>query len=205
MPTGTTLTICCPAPTALQSAVTSLVPCPTEFGQIRKLIFWRRDNQLDAVASATVSTIWTALLTATDDTKSVVSPMLTLIIPPTEAREAGSGSEVPNGIPITIGANAAKGEGTIWQSGQDVVALLKDLHCEYLDVLFVNESNQLGYLLDGAAVKGFPIHSLFISDLAMGSFDEGTRNNISMFFEPNWSDGFRITTETTFLLDMVNV
>jgi hypothetical protein len=199
-----TLTICCPAPTALPNNTTSTTNCPTEFGQIRKLIFWRRDNLLDAVASATSATVWTALLTATDDTKAVVTPFLTCIIPPSEKREAGSGSEVPNGIPIAIGNNPSMAEGTIWQAGQDVIALIKDLQCEYLDVLFINEAGQLGYNLDGTDVKGFPIDSLNISDLGVGSFDEGTKNPYSFYLRANWSDGFRISTETTFLIDSVN-
>ena len=197
-------TVCCPAPTGIASIVTSTTACPTEFGQIRKLIFWRRGNSLDAVASATVSTVFTAYLSATGDTKMVVSPFLTFLIPPSEAREAGSGSEVPNGIPRLVGPTSPKAEGQIWQTSQETIEAMKDLQCEYLDVLFINESNQLGYKLDGAAVKGFPIHSLFISDPAMGSFDEGTRNMISCYLEPNWSDGFRISTATTFLLDSVN-
>jgi len=197
-------TVCCPAPTALANIVTSTIVCPTEFGQIRKLIFWRRGNALDAVASAISSTVFTAYLSATDDTKMVVSPYLTLVIPPSEKREAGSGSEVPNGIPISLGSNPVMGEGMIWQKAQSEIAALKELGCEYLDVMFVNESNQLGYRLNGAAVEGFPIHSLFVSDIGVGSFDEGTRNTISMYFEPNWSDGFRITEATTFLLNSVN-
>lgn len=199
------LSVCCPAPSVLPSNSTSANPCPSEFGQIRKLIFWRRGNVLDAVASATVATIWTALLTATDDTKAVVTPTLTCIIPLSESREAGSASEVPDGIPISLGSNPVKAEGTIWQAGQDVITLLKDLTCEDVDVLFINESNQLGYrLTTDSEVAGFNAESVFFTDMAAGSFDEGTRNGHSFYLKPNWSDGFRITTETTFLIDMVN-
>ncbi len=197
-------TVCCPAPTALGNVVTSTTDCPLELGQIVKLIFWRRGNALDAVASATVSTVFTAYLTATDDTKMLVTPFLTCVIPPSEAREAGSGSEVPNGIPKVIGATAPKAEGIIWQAGQDVIAAMKELSCEHLDVLFINEAGQLGYNLDGTAVKGFPIDSLFVADVGVGSFDEGTRNPYSFYLRPNWSDGLRLTAATTFLLDSVN-
>ena len=197
--------ICCPAPDYLPSNSTSANPCPAEFGQIKKLIFWRRGNVLDAVASATVSTVWTTLLTATDDTKAVVTPILTCVIPPSEKREAGSGSEVPDGIPIGLGSNPVMAEGTIWQAGQDIMTLLKDLTCEDLDVLFINESNQLGYRLTAdSEVAGFNAESIWFGDMATGSFDEGTRNPYSFYLKPNWSDGFRISTETTFLIDMVN-
>lgn len=197
-------TVCCPAPTALASVVTSTTDCPLELGQIVKLIFWRRGNALDAVASATVSTVFTAYLSATDDTKMVVTPFLTCVIPASEAREAGSGAEVPNGIPKVIGATAPKAEGTIWQASQATIELLKALECEHLDVMFINEAGQLGYKLDGTAVEGFPIDSLFVSDAAVGSFDEGTRNMYSFYMRPNWSGGLRLTAATTFLLDSVN-
>lgn len=195
---------CCPAPSALGNIVTSTTTCPTEFGQIRKIIFWRRGNALDAVGSIAVSTVFTGYLSATDDTKMVVSPYLTCVIPPSEAREAGSGNEVPNGIPRLVGSTSPKAEGMIWQTGQDVIALMRDLECEYLDVMFVNESNQLVYNLNGTAIEGFPIHSLFIADPAVGSFDEGTRNPYSFYLEPNWSEGLRVSAATTFLLDAVN-
>jgi len=198
-------TICCPEADYLPSNSTDANPCANEFGQIRKLIFWRRGQVLDAVASATSATVWTALLTATNDTKAVVTPTLTCIIPPSEKREAGSGSEVPDGIPIALGSNPVMAEGTIWQAGQDVMALLKDLQCDDLDVLFINESNQLGYrLTDDSEVAGFHSESVWFSDFATGSFDEGSRNTFSFYLKPDWSDGFRISTETTFLIDQVN-
>lgn len=197
-------TVCCPAPTGLASVITSTTDCPLEVGQIVKLIFWRRGNALDAVASATVATVFTGYLAATGDTKMVVTPFLTCVIPNTEAREAGSGNEVPNGIPKVIGSSAPKAEGTIWQAGQDVIENLKALSCEHLDVMMINEAGQLVYNLDGAAVEGFPIDSLFVSDPAVGSFADGTKNMYSFYLRPNWGDGLRITTATSFLLDTVN-
>lgn len=197
-------TVCCPAPDALASVITSTTDCPLEVGQIVKLIFWRRGNALDAVASATVGTVFTGYLAATGDTKMVVTPFLTCVIPQSEAREAGSGNDVPNGIPKVVGASAPKAEGTIWQANQDVIENLKALGCEHLDVMFINEAGQLGYNLNGAAVEGFPIDSLFISDPAVGSFADGTRNMYSFYMRPNWGDGLRLTAATTFLIDSVN-
>jgi hypothetical protein len=188
----------------MTSAVTSITDCPTEFGQIQKIVFWRRGNALDAAASAVSSTVWTLYLAATGDVKTLVSPLLTCNIPPSEAREAGSGNEVLHGIPLNIGSNPVKVEGRIWENAQSVISALKDIKDEYLDVMFINESNQLAYRLDGTEVKGFPIRSLWISDVATGTFTDGTYNTFSFYLEPNWSDGFTITAATTFLLDSVN-
>lgn len=197
-------TVTCPVVATMASVVTSITGCPNEFGQIQKLIFWRRGEALTAVASAINSTAWTSRLAATGDTKALVSPMCTCIIPPSEVREAGSGNEVVNGIPRNIGSNAVKVEGRIWENDQDTIAALKAIKDEYLDVMFVNESGQLGYRLNGSTVMGFKIHSLWISDMATGSFADGTYNLLSFYLEPNWSDDFRVSTATTFLLDSVN-
>jgi hypothetical protein len=197
-------TVTCPAVATLGSVVTSITDCPFEIGQIQKLIFYKRGNGLTTVASATSATVWTAHLAATGSKKSLVSPMLTLNIPPSEAREAGSGNEVLNGIPNNIGSNPVKVEGRIWEANQSVIAALKLVKDEYLDVMMVNESGQLIYKLSGATVKGFPIKSLWISDMATGSFADGTYNTFSFYLEPNWSDSARISTATTFLLDSVN-
>jgi hypothetical protein len=197
-------TVTCPAASVLGSVVTSLTDCPFEIGQIQKLVFWRHNESFTQVASATSATVWTAHLAATGDTKLLVSPPATAIIPASEPREAGSGNEVLHGIPRNLGSNAVKVEGKMWAQDQDTIAALKAIKDEYLDVMFINESNQLIYNLSGTTVKGFPIHSLWISDLAAGSFSDGTFNNYSFFLEPNWSDGARITAATSFLLDSVN-
>lgn len=197
-------TVNCPAAATIASVVTAIDDCPFEVGQIQKLVFWRRGSELAAVASAIVATVWTAHLAATGDEKLVVSPMCTCVIPPSEAREAGSGNEVIHGIPVNLGSNPVKAEGRIWENDQDTIAALKAMKDEYLDVMFINESNQLIYKLNGTTVEGFPVRSLWISDAATGSFADGTYNMISFYLEPNWSDNMRITAATTFLLDTVN-
>jgi len=197
-------TVTCPAVATIGSIITAIDDCPLEIGQIQKLVFWRRGSELAAVASAISATVWTAHLAATGDEKFVVSPMCTAIIPPSEAREAGSGNEVVDGIPINIGSNPVKVEGRFWQLSQEDVAALKLMKDEYLDVMMINESNQLVYKLNGTTVEGFPIKSLWISDLATGSFADGTYNLYSFYLPANWSDNLRVTAATTFLLDSVN-
>lgn len=197
-------TVNCPVSATMTSIVTALDNCPNEFAQIQKLIFWRQGTHLNAVASAISATVWTAHLAATGDAKALVSPLLTCVIPPSEVRETGSGNEVINGIPRNIGSNPVKAEGVIWETDQSVITALKAIKDEYLEVLFVNESGQLGYRLNGVTVCGFKIKSLWISDMATGSFADGTKNTYSFYLEPNWSDAFRVTAATSFLLDSIN-
>lgn len=199
------LTTCtCPVSTTIASIVTSVNDCKVEFGQIQKLIFWRHGQYMTTVASAISATAWTARLSATGDKKALVSPFVTLVIPPTEPREVGSGNEVKNGIPIQIGTLSIKAEGQIWQTDQATIKLLKDMACEDLDVMFVNEANQLGYDDKNARVNGFPVTSLFVSDLSTGSYSDGSKNKFSFFLAGGWSDYFTVTAATTFLLDSIN-
>ena len=197
-------TVFCPVVAELASVITSLTDCINEFGQIQKIIFWRRGQALTAVASAVSATVWTARLATTGDAKALASPMLTLSIPASEVREAGSGNEVIHGIPKNIGSNPVKVEGRIWETDQDTITALKAIAGEYLDVLFINESGQLMYRLVGATAAGFPIRSLWISDMQTGTFTDGTLNMFSFYLEPNWSNAATVTTATSFLLDAVN-
>jgi hypothetical protein len=199
------LTTCtCPVSATILSVVTTLDSWKLEFGQIQKLIFWRHGQKLNAAASAVSATVWTSRLTATGDKKAIVSPFVSLIIPPTTIREVGSGNEVLNGIPIQIGTLSVKCEGHIWQTDQATIKLLKALTCEQLDVMFINESNQLGYSLESGKVKGFPMEQFFVSDLGTGSYTDGSKNMFQFFLPGGWSDNFTITAATSFLLDAVN-
>lgn len=199
------ITVCqCPISTTLASIVTNINDCKFEIGQIQKMIFWRHSNKLTAAASAVSSAVWTIYLTATGDTKAVVSPMCTVNIPPTEVREVGSGNEVLNGIPIQVGTLPAKVEGIFWQTDQDTIRALKALSCEDLDVLFINENNQLVYSLEGTEVKGFRVTSFFVSDMQAGTYSDGTKNKFQFHLSGGWSDYAKASTSTTFLLDMVN-
>lgn len=199
------LTTCtCPVSATITSVVTNVNACKLEFGQIQKLIFWRHGQSLTAAASAVSATVWTSHLTATGNKKAIVSPFVSLIIPNTAIREVGSGNEVLNGIPIQIGTLSVKCEGHIWQSDQATIKLLKALTCEQLDVMFINESNQLGYSLESGKVKGFLLEQFFVSDLGTGSYTDGSKNMFQFFLPGGWSDNFTVTAATTFLLDSVN-
>lgn len=194
----------CPVSTTLTSIVTDINDCKVEVGQIQKAIFWRHGNYLTAIASAVASAVWTAHLTATGDTKCVVTPFISITVPPTEVREVGSGNEVRDGIPIQMGTLSVKAEGHIWQADSDIIRALKKLSCEDLDVMFINENNQLVYDNQSSRVNGFRVNSLFVSDKSMGSYTDGTKNMFHFYLAGGWSDYATLSTATTFLLDMVN-
>jgi len=204
------LTVCCPTPTALESAVTVLNPCPADVGQIQKLVFWRRGQSIASLATAIISTTWTTLLSAADDTKALVTPFVANVeLAASEAREFGGGNETRWGSPIRKGGSSPVFTASMYQEDQDVIAALKQLACESLDVVMINESNQFVYSDTSGGTAGFygfevANGSLFVSDKGVGGLDDADQNMITFNLKPNWSDTLEISTETTFALDMVN-
>ena len=200
------LSVCCPRPTAIASAVTVLNPCPADVGQIQKLVFWRRGQSIASVGTAVIQTTWTTLLAATGDTKAVVSPFIANVeVGASEPREFGGGNETRWGAPIRKGGSSTVFTASIYQEDQDVIAALKDLACESLDVVMINESNQFVYS-DTSGFTGFEVasNSLFVSDKGIGGLDDADQNMITFNLKPEWSNTLEISTETTFALDMVN-
>ena len=200
------LSVCCPRPTAIASAVTVLNPCPSDVGQIQKLVFWRRGQAIASVATAVIQTTWTTLLAATGDTKAVVSPFIANVeLPVSEPREFGGSNETRWGAPIRKGGSTSMFKASIYQEDQDVIAALKDLACEALDVVMINESNQFIYS-DTSGFTGFEVaaNSLFVSDKGIGGLDDPDQNTIQFNLKPEWSNTLEISTETTWALDMVN-
>jgi len=203
------ITTCCPKATYLSSAVTSLNPCPVEFGQIQKLIFWRRGQKIVSLATALKSTTWTTLLTATGDTKALVCGYVIGKVTPGEPREAGGGNETKDGIPVVIGQNPSAAEFMAIEFDQDVIKALKKLQCEALDVLFINENGQFMYadtLYGGTAsgFYGFPVAGLSVNDLEFGDFDGKDQNKIKFYLPANWSNDAEISAATSFALNLIN-
>lgn len=203
------ITNCCPKPTYLASAVTTLYPCKAEFGQIQKLIFWRRGNKIASIATALIATTWTTLLTATGNTKALVVGFVVGKVTPGEARESGGGNESIDGIPEVVGLNPAVFEGNLIQRDQDEIKALKKLMCEALDVLFINENGAIGYLDTqfagtGTGVYGVPVAGLSVGDLEFGDFDGRDQNKIKFMMPANWSDNFEKSADTAFALTLVN-
>jgi hypothetical protein len=203
------ITTGCPKPTYMASAVTSLNPCPSEFGQIQKLIFWRRGNKIASIATALIATTWTTLLTATGNTKALVAGFVVGKVTPGEARESGGGNESIDGIATVVGVNPSVAEFQLIQRDQDEIKALKKLASEALDVLFINENGAIGYLDQqyngtGTGVYGIPVAGLSITDLEFGDFDGRDQNKLKFSMPANWSDNFEKSADTAFALTLVN-
>ena len=199
----------CPAATALTTI--PAVTCAESFGQIQKVAFQRltasgAKNKFDSTASILLKASWSALLTANDSTKIVVSPYIQA--PTAEAGEArtfGGGNETLGGIEEVIGRNPTPFTGVLRKMPQSVIKIMKELQCESysdnLGVYLFDENGAIGAIQDGTTPTTYypiPVRSLFIGDKTLGGLEAPDSNSISWSFLPNWSDNLAIVMPTDF-------
>lgn len=199
----------CPAATALTTI--PAVTCAESFGQIQKVAFQRlvasgAKNKFDSTASILLKASWSALLTANDSTKIVVSPYIQA--PTAEAGEArtfGGGNETLGGVEEVIGRNPTPFTGVLRKMPQSVIKIMKELQCESysdnLGVYLFDENGAIGAIQDGTTPTTYypiPVRSLFIGDKTLGGLEAPDSNSISWSFLPNWSDNLAIVMPTDF-------
>lgn len=199
----------CPAATALTTI--PAVTCAESFGQIQKVAFQRltasgAKNKFDSTASILLKASWSALLTANDSTKIVVSPYIQA--PTAEAGEArtfGGGNETLGGVEEVIGRNPTPFTGVLRKMPQSVIKIMKELQCESysdnLGVYLFDENGAIGAIQDGTTPTTYypiPVRSLFVGDKTLGGLEAPDSNAISWSFLPNWSDNLAIVMPTDF-------
>lgn len=206
-------TLCnCPNAAAIDS-ITDF-SCPEDLGQIQKIIFQRLKTDAGAAnefATAPVlKATWTAVLTAIDSTKVVISPYIMAPTAPAGAAiTQGSGNEVIGGIPLVVGREATPFTCNIKSAPQSTtIVKMKKLQCEYnnLGVFFVTESGKIIANLVGTKYRPFDVKGFFVSDKSLGGLNEKDMNAIQFSLMPNWSDSLVVVSPTDFnpLTDLVN-
>ena len=203
----------CPAGAALPQVPNA--SCPQDFGQTQKIIFQRifktagTKNSFTQSASIKQLSSWSALFSASDGTKCVITPYVEA--PTADGGDAitfGGGNDTVGGTTKVIGRNPVNMSFVIRQMTQDVIKALKGLQCEdELGVYLVNGDGQI--LAISSAENTYtpiPIRSLFISDLKLMGLDNPDENALSFSFLPNWSDDAKVVTPTDFnpLTDLSN-
>lgn len=213
------MAICkCPAAAALPNIPN--VTCAESFGQIQKVAFQRLykstgdKNSFTTSADIRKKASWTPLLSATDDTKVVVSPYIQA--PTAEAgapRTFGGGNETLGGIEEIIGREPTPFTAVMRKMPQSLIKALKELQCESnsqnLGVYLFDENGAIGALQDSKTETThypIPIRSLFIGDKTLGGFEAPDSNAIQWSFLPNWSDDLAIIVPADFnpLTDLKN-
>ena len=213
------MSLICQCPAA--SAITTIpaVTCGENFGQIQKVAFQRLQkadgtkNSFTSSASILLKASWTALMTAADGSKVVVSPYIEApTSEPGAARTFGGGNETLGGVEEVLGAEPTAFSAVLRRMPQSVIKVMKELMCEAnagnLGVYLFNENGQIECLQDPTTATTYypiPIRSLFISDKGHGGLENPDSNNISWQFAPNYSDNLKIVTPTDFnpLTDLI--
>ena len=202
----------CPAGAALPAVPNA--SCPQNWGQTQKIIFQRifktagTKNSFTQTASIKQLSSWSALFSASDGTKCVITPYVEA--PTADGGDAitfGGGNDTVGGTTKVIGRNPVNMSFVMRQMTQDVIKALKGLQCEdELGVYLVNGDGQI--LAISSAENTYtpiPIRSLFISDLKLMGLDNPDENALSFSFLPNWSDDAKVVTpEFNPLTDLSN-
>lgn len=213
------MAICkCPAAAALPNIPN--FTCAESFGQIQKVAFQRlykstgEKNSFTADAGIEKKASWTLSLSASDDTKIVVSPYIQA--PKAEAgaaRTFGGGNETLGGIEEIIGREPTPFTGVMRKMPQSIIKALKELQCESdsqnLGIYLFDENGNIGALQDEITATThypIPIRSLFIGDKTLGGYEAPDSNAVQWSFLPNWSDNLAIVAPEDFnpLTDLKN-
>jgi len=205
------MSICkCPASTAL--ADIPAVTCTESFGQIQKVAFQRiyssgtTKNSFTTAAAIDKKASWTALTSAADSTKIVISPYIQA--PTSEAgaaRTFGGGNETLGGVEEIIGREPTTFSAVLRRIPQNVIKALKELQCESwadnLGVYLFDDNGNIEALQDETTPTTYypiPIRALFIGDKNHGGLEEPDSNAISWTFLPNYSDNLAIIAPDDF-------
>lgn len=204
----------CGCPAGAHLADLNIPDCKESMGQVQKVIFQRlrmADGTKNTIANPTVKASWTALFSAADGSKCIISPYIQgPTTEPGAARTWGGGNDSLGGISIIIGSEPTTFSGNIYQESQSVIKVLKSYMCESLGVYLIDENGRIGCIADDpakpTAYSPIPIHSFFVGDKNLGGYEAPDGNAISWSFFPNWSDNFVIVAPTDFnpLTDLVN-
>lgn len=189
----------CPAATALTDI--TAVTCPENFGQIQKIAFQRLvangvKNAFTTLAPIDTLASWTALKSAADSTKVVISPYINApTVEAGEARTFGGGNDTLGGVEEILGANPTTFNAVLRKMPSATVRNLKMLMCEAeagnLGVYLFDENGMIGAIQDDTTPTThypIPIRSLFVGDKSLGGFESPDTNVISWSFMSGWSD-----------------
>lgn len=218
------MSLICSCPAAAALTTIPNVACPENFGQIQKVAFQRlakADGTKNAFVGSgtplaptiTLKASWTALLSAADGSKVVVSPYINA---PTDgggdARLSSGGNDDLGGIPEVLGGNPVTFEGSLRSVPQSVIKTMKELQCEAnagnLGVFLFDENGNIEALQDPTTPTTYypiPIRALFIGSKIHGNWDAKDSNLISWQYPDNYSDDLVIVKPSDFnpLTDLV--
>ena len=191
--------------------------CPFDLKQIQRLAFatqgkviWdsatgggtgvgvpQSDSQLDTLAD------WQARLTAIDDTKIIVTPLIggdPVITAGDAITEGGGDNTTLNGVELTTGVNPSKFTATFKSLEPAQEKALKKIMCKSIEVYFFTEGGKIACkkIEGGELHKGFNVQSYFFSDRNNEGY--GTKDKFTMSFslKAGWSEDLVLVVPNDF-------
>lgn len=213
------MSLICQCPAAAAITDVPNVTCPENFGQIQKVALQRltkadgTKNSFTTQSSILLKASWTALLSANDGSKVVITPYINAPADSGgDARMSSGGNDDLGGIAEVLGGEPVQFNGQLRSIPQAVAKALKSLSCES------NVGNLGVYLFDEngriEAIKGettgtyypIPVRSFFVGSKIHGNYDAKDSNIIQWAYPDNYSDDLVILTPTDFnpLTDLQN-
>lgn len=189
----------CPAPSALTEIVAE--NCGVDLKQIQRLGFQRVGDLFDAGATPATDilnlSVWQAKMTATDNTKIVVTPIIggDPVIEAGEAITNGGGdNSTMNGVEEIEGVNPSSFSCVFKSLPATTEKAMKKLMCEknLVVYLFLQGGRIAVVKVSTDQKKGFPIQSVFVSDRSNSGYGSKDMVNMSFQLSEGWSDDLEI-------------
>lgn len=199
----------CPVPSTLAAAPNPSCPTTNRITQVQKMLI-RRITGRATVTTATIllSATVSPLLSATDDTKLLVSPWLeNFTFPLSEPlKEGGNDNSTLNGVPRLLGLPFVPFTNiTMADVAATTAQAMRALASEStgiagttnLEAFFVTKDGTvIGDNPSSTTCYGFPIYNFAVTDLSSQGFNQRTIYGVSFDMAPMWSKTFRIFTPT---------
>jgi hypothetical protein len=197
----------CPKPTALAAAPDP--SCPVRFDQIQKMGI-RRITGKTSLTTATIllATNITPLLSASDDTKLLITPFLMdFKIPQSEPiKQGGNDNTTLNGIPKLEGFGFVTVTAEIRNVDFSTAQALRALASESGGIM-PGQTNLEGFLFNryqkvivdnpsSTVANGFKLYNFAVSDVGTEGLNKDNIFKISFELEPLWSNTAKILTPT---------
>lgn len=182
--------------------------CPIDIKQIVRIGIQKRGFVWDTagVTPTDISTKadWDTLIAATDDTKIVLTPLLSSpLITPGDFLTEGGGNETPLGVEEINGTNPSQFTAQMRSVKTEIEVALKDFMCRSnLVVYFISNEGYI-FVKDQAVATqstGFNIENktFGVSDRNVQGFGTKDTHNIQFYLAAGWSENLKRITPADF-------
>lgn len=198
----------CPAPTSLASVPAT--SCPIKFDQIQKMGI-RRISGATALTTTNILLLatLTPLLSASDNTKLLITPFLNnLVIPPSEPiKQGGNDNTTLNGVPMLEGLGFVTCTAQLRNVSSEAAKALRALAAESaiqpgvtnIEGIFFNRPGKVIIDKTGTtSLAGFKLYNFIVSDAGTEGLNKDNVFNISWDMEGGWSENFQMYKPTDY-------